>query len=218
MCDSLKFYTKQSLQYSRAEVQETILETLTNLSSVKSEIVVLHVIDLLLYFIMCPTSKHSLMAVNTFLTIEKKHKTKINDLYVKFRKEICQRIVELCAINQALINRTLHASLRKVGVLLGFFSTKDFVTQECEYLLSFMVPLLAIMPKVSELICEMAEMIEIELPQLLATKYGGIFLNIYLREPEHVYLKAMEYLERETGMPGPTLRKNNFRVRVFVVE
>lgn len=213
----MKSYTKQSLQYSKSELQENILETLTKLSTIKSDIIILHTMDLLLYFIMIPSSKHSLMAVNTVLTIEKTHKTKIKTFYSKFRKELCKTIAELCAINQALVNSTLHASLQKLGMLLGFFNTKDFVAQECEHLLRFLVPLLSTMPKVKELISEMADMVEVELPQLLAAKYGGIFLHTYLKEPEHVYNKTMEYLERETGMTGQMLRKNNFRVSILVL-
>lgn len=195
-----------------AELQETILETLCSLSSIESETLILHIIELALYFIMIPTSRHSLMSVQIFITIERKQKTKIKTFYGRFRKELCRTIAELCAINQALINRSLRASLQKIGVQLGFTSTKDFVAQECEYLLRILVPLIVEMPRVRILISEMANLIGIELPQFLASKYAGVFLHVYLNESEDVFKQAMTYLERETGMTGPVLRKTNLRV------
>lgn len=213
---TFKSHTKQSLQYSRFDLQETILQTLSNLTAIKSEMLLPHILDLLLYFVMIPTSKHALMAVNTCLTIEKKHKTKIKVLYTKFRKDLCKTIVELCAVNQALIGSSLQASLQKVGMMLGFFSTKDFVSQECEYMLPILVALSVTMPRVKELIREMADLVGLDVPQLLASKYGSVLLHIYLKEAEDVCKKAMLFLERETGMSGPVLRKNNFRVGFFI--
>lgn len=102
-------------------------------------------------------------------------------------------------------------------MLLGFSSTKDFVAQECEYLLRSLVPLTVKMPRVKDLISEIADMLEMELSQLLVSKYKGIFLHIYLTVPENVREQAIAYLEKETRMSGPVLRKNNFRVSFCLV-
>lgn len=210
--ECLKVHTKRSIQYKKVNLQYSILQTLESLIETKSETALLHNMNLLLYFIILPNSKHSLVAVDNFLTIEKRHKTKTKLLYLKFRKELCKTLADLCAINQALLNRPLQTSLQKVALLLEFFSTKDFVTEEWQYLLPYFVALLVKMPKVQGLIQEMAVMVGMSVSQLLASKYGYIFLYVYLKESEEVCKASLSYLERETGMSSAILRKNNFRV------
>lgn len=161
---------------------------------------------------MIPTSRHSLTAVNILSEIEMHHKTKMKIFYTQFRTELCKTIVQLCAANQILVNNTLLVSLKKVVVHFGYLNTKDFVAQECECMLRFLIPLVATMPRVKELIVEIADLVEMELSQLLISKYKGIFLYVYLEEPENVCNESMKYLERETGMSGSMLRKNNFRM------
>lgn len=78
------------------------------------------------------------------------------------------------------------------------------------------MPLTVKLPRVRELVNEMADMMEMDLAQLLVSKYKGVFLYVYLNVPDSVREEALAYLERETGMSGPVLRKNNFRVSFFV--
>lgn len=212
---SLKTHTKHSLQYKKKHIQESILQTLSNLSHIRNETLILHIMDLALYFIMIPTSKHSLTAINIFVTIEIEHKTKLKILFAQFRKELCKTIVEMAALNQTLNNSTLYASLQKIATQFGYTSTKDFVVQECDYLLRFLVPLIATLPRIRELINELADMVGMEVAQMLLAKFKGIFLHLYLSETEQVCQQAMVYLEKETGSSGSTLRKNNFKVSSF---
>lgn len=78
------------------------------------------------------------------------------------------------------------------------------------------MPLTVKLPNVKVLVNEMADMVEMDFAQLLVSKYKGVFLYVYLNAPESVREKALAFLERETGMSGPVLRKNNFRVSFFV--
>lgn len=201
------------MQHSHKELQEAILNALTNLSYIKFDTLILHIIDLLLFFLMIPTSKHCVKAAAIFARLEKTYKTKIRLVYLQFRKEFCKSIVQLAIINQTLTNGTFYESLRKVRGCLGFSSTKEFITQESEYLLRYLIPLLTTTPKVSVLINEIAGAAGMELPAYLSSVYSQVYMHIFLNEPEDVCKQAMAYLERETGITGgPTLQTNNFRV------
>lgn len=171
--------------------------------------------ELLLYFIMIPTSKYSLIAVNIITEMENKQQMKVKHLYLKFRRELCKSIVELCAINQGLMDSNLESSLEKVALVLGFSSPKDFVSRECHYLLPFLVPLVIKIPRVEVLIQEVASLVQLRESELLASKYGNIFLRIFLNEPDDVKKKSMNFLESVTGMSGAALRKRSFKVCIF---
>lgn len=203
---------KNSLQRSDKELQDTLIDTIYNISRVKIEILQLPVAKVLLYYIMIPTSNFNWIAINIFLELAKLHNLTTPFLYQKYKNELCKEIVELCAINQALVNWNLSQSLEKVSLLLDFFNCKDFVDQNSHYILSYLVPLVVIMPKVASLIEEVSNLIGVELPELLANKYGNIFLRGFLYETDSVFQKSMKYLEKVTGMSGPALRK---RSKVF---
>lgn len=203
---------KISLQFSNYSLQETVLQTLSEISTLQEELITVNVIKLLLYFIMIPTSKHSLLAVNIFIKMAKNYEEHGTILFQMYHQSIFKEIVELCAINQSLINYNLSNSLETISLVLGFFGTKDFITKQCDFLLPFFVVLVVKIPAVTTLIEEIATLVELELGELLATKYGNIFLHIFLNENDEIFEKTMKYLEDNTGLSGPVLRKRNFKI------
>lgn len=213
----LKKQVKKSLQYSNVALQETLTETLNKISLVKHENIPLPTMKLLLYIIMIPNSNYSWLAVNVFIELSKTHGVSNTVLYQKYKKELCKEIVELCAINQALVNNSLSASLERISLVLGFFSVKNFVMQDCHYLLPHLVPLVVNMPKVSCLIEEVSSLVELDLADLLASRYGNIFLQLFLYETDVIFNASMKYLENSTYLSGPVLRKRNFKVNTLFV-
>lgn len=115
-------------------------------------------------------------------------------------------------MNQALINADLARSLEKISLCLSYFGSKDFVTQECQVLLPFMVSLISTVPAVKRLIEQMAGMLDVSVPDLLTKRYGNVFLHVCLNESDEVRDEVMRYLEKTTKMSGPALRKRNFQV------
>ncbi|KAJ8944483.1 hypothetical protein NQ314_009467 [Rhamnusium bicolor] len=205
--------TKRSLQFSNSELQDTLLSAIEEISIVKHERITVELMKLLIYFIMIPTSRHSLIAVNKCFKISKRNYATTTSIYSQNKKELCEVIVHLCSVNQALINYTLTSSLEKVSLMLGFYSPKEFVTQESNYLLPFMVFKNVKMPAVNKLIQEMASLMDLDVSEMLSTKYGYIFIYIFLEEMNtNDFKQCMLYLEKTTGMSGPTLRKRNFRI------
>lgn len=203
---------KKSLQFSDFALQETLVETFNKISLVKHENIPLPIMKLLLYIIMIPTSKYSWLAVNIFIELSKTDGVSNATLYQKYKRELCKEIVELCAINQALINNPLSISLERVSLVLGYFGVKNFVTQDSHYLLPYLVPLVVNMPKVSYLIEEVSTLVELDLSDLLASRYGNIFLQLFLYETDVIFNASMKYLETSTDLSGPALRKRNFKV------
>lgn len=210
-------FTKISLQYSDREKQKSLLNAIENVSVIKSKTLTVYVMQLLLYFIMIPTSRHSLIAIDVFRNMANKEEKKTRLLYTEHRQQLCKSMVELCLVNQALINRDLSTSLEKISLCLWYFGSKDFVSQECQYLLPFMVSLIAKVPAVEQLIQEIAEMQQVLVSDLLARRYGNVFLHVCLNESNDVRNTAMAYLEKTTEMSGPALRKRNFQVFTRIV-
>lgn len=212
----LKIYTKKSLQSSNFDLQDTLLKTIRSISSIHLDDITLNVSHLLLYYIMIPTSKYSLVASNIFITMASNRNTTTNLIYLQYKRELSQIIVELCAINQALIDYNLSISLEKISLILGYFGPKDFVAQECRYLLPVFISLISKynMPKVEKLVHEIATFLDLDLSELLTTRYGNIFLQLFLNESDEVFKQSMKYVERNTGLNGNTLRKRNFQVRI----
>lgn len=179
------------------------------MNELKVKPITLEAIRMLLYFIMIPTSKYSAIAENYFLTLAKKHNTKPLLLYGKYRRDICRYVVDLCAINQALIRYNMSKSLESVSLVLGFLSAKDFLCKESSYLMPYLVALIVKMPEVLKLIEEVVELTDSD---LLANNYGGIFIYLFLNKTEKEFKDCMKYIESKTGLTASTLRKRNFKV------
>lgn len=204
---------KTSLQCSNYELQDTLLTTIESISQLKDvEGITLHVSQLLLYFIMIPTSKLSLIAVDTFISMAKYHNIATNLIYSQNKKEMCETIAELCAINQALTGMTLSSSLEKISLALGFFGSKDMAVQDCRHFLPFFVAIAVKMPEVKKLINEMVSFMDVDLSNIFVGLYGNIFVHVFLNESDEVCMKALGYVEKHTVHSGSILRKRNFQV------
>lgn len=215
---TLKKLTKLSLQNSDYELQKSLLRSIENVSDIQSEKLTLFVLELLLYFTMIPTSKYSFVATNIFKEMAEKRATKPRHLYMQNKTELCKIIAELCVVNQALVNADLATSLEKISLCFGYFGSKDFVSQECKFLLPFLVALVVEMPIVEELIKQMATMATTTVSELLIRRYGNVFLHVYLHKSDDVRDKVMRYLESTTKMNEPNLRKRSFQVRAVRVK
>ncbi|KAJ8938742.1 hypothetical protein NQ318_016037 [Aromia moschata] len=204
--------TKKSLQFTDVELQDTLLSTIEDVSRIKNEQITLELLKLLIYFVMVPTSRQSLIAVNACFEMAKRNDTTTTQIYSQNKKELCEVLAHLCYINQALINHTLCKSLEKTSLMLGFYSPKEFLVQESNYLLPFLVAKTVKAPAVTALIQEMANLMDFEVSEMLACKYGYIFIYIFLDVSNDDLKKCMLFLEKNTGMTGPSLRKRNFRI------
>ncbi|CAH0564186.1 unnamed protein product [Brassicogethes aeneus] len=206
----LKF-SKKSLQFSDLDLQETLLDTIDEISNIKTHYVQIESLKILLYFIIVPTSRLSLIAINKCFKIAEKRGETTKTIFSQNKREFCEVVAHLCCVNQALINSSLSSSLGKCSVMFGFCGPKDFVSQSLGYMLPFVVAKVVEFPKVARLIEEYAEMVDMDVAELLASKYGNIFLHVFLNDRDH-FEEISSYLERTTGSTGPALRKRNFRV------
>ncbi|KYB25791.1 Serine/threonine-protein kinase ATR-like Protein [Tribolium castaneum] len=200
---------KRSLQTSDFTLQETLLCTVEEICNVRCERTVLPTIRILIYFIMVPTSKHSLIAVNKFFKLAELHDTTPSQLYKQNKREMCELIAHLCIVNQTLVNYPLATSLCKISTTLESYGSKDFVTLECQHLLPFFVHKAIKSPLVGNLIEQMALLIDVGLTELLASIYGNIFLHVFLNGTKDDFKQSTLYLEKTTGLPSATLRKRN---------
>lgn len=179
---------------------------------VKSDQITAELMKILFYLIMVPTSKHYLIAINKCFSLAKVNDTSTMTIYGQNKKEFCDVIVHLCCVNQALIDYSLSVSLEKVSLMLGFYGSKDFVAQECNYLLPFFVSKIFGMPSVATLIQEVGGMMDMQISELLSCKYGYVFVHVFLEMKD--MKPCLRYLESTSGLTGPTLRKRNFRVSI----
>lgn len=203
--------SKKSLKVSNYNVQYDLLNIIDELTRIPSEIIVIEMMKILLYFIMIPTSKYSLIAINKCFNLARRNSTTTTSIYNQNKREYCEVIAKLCCVNEVLINYNLVTSLEKVSLMLGFYGSKEFVMHECNYLLPFFISNIVKIPTVTQLIEEMALLMQIELSEMLSCKYGYIFIHIFLEKIDE-FKQCMMYLERTSGLTGPTLRKKNFRV------
>lgn len=205
--------TKISLKSSDYNLQYHLLNIIDEITRIPSEEIFIEIMKILLYFIMIPTSKYSLIAINKCFTLARRNNTTTTSIYNQDKKSFCEVITRLCCINDVLINHNLVTSLEKVSLMLGFYGSKEFVMHECNYLLPFFISNIVKMPSVTKLIEEMALLMQLELSEMLSCKYGYIFIHILLENlPIDEFKQCMIYLEKSSGVTGPALRKKNFRV------
>jgi hypothetical protein len=209
---SLTKLTKRSLQQSDYKLQETILYTVQEICGTKCDNTVLPIVKILIYLIMVPTSKHSLIAVNKFFKLAETHNTTTTQIYKLYKQEICEIIAHLCVINQSLVDSSLTTSLCKISVTLEFYSSKDFVMRECQHLLPFFVSKVIKAPVVGKLIEQMALMVNSGVSALLARLYGSIFLTVFLNGTKDDFKCCTMYLEKNTGLSHSDLCKRNLWV------
>ncbi|KAK4874516.1 hypothetical protein RN001_013876 [Aquatica leii] len=208
----LENISKLSLQFSNFELQETVLETINQLSKVSFNVITRYVTQVLLYFIMIPTSKYLLIATDIFMEMANVQGINTNVIYLQYKKQLCQNIMKMCAINHALIDYNLLTSLENISLVLGFYGSKDFLMKETRNLLPTLISLIVTMPKIEKLVEEYASLLEISLSELVTTRYGYIFLHLFLNESEDTFKKLMNYIEKCTGCSGKSLRKKDFLV------
>lgn len=207
---------KKSLEQSNKELQNTLLDTIKEISRVKVEDVQFHVMKLLLYFIMIPTSYYNWIAINNFTELAKLHDVTTLILYKKHQSELCKHIINMCATNQTLINWNLNQSLENVSLLLEYFDCKDFINQNIHLVLSYLIRLVPKMPKVTKLVEEVSTIMNVELSELLMTKYDHIFVQLFLNENDIIFEQCTNYIEDLTKMNGTALKKRNFNVSISI--
>lgn len=161
----------------------------------KNEDIILYIAHILLYFIMIPTSKYSIMAANIFIDMAKEQTTSTTLIYSQNKKQLSETIIKLCVINQALINYNLTTSLEQISLILGYYGPTDFVTKESRYLLPILISMVPNQPKVGELLQELASLSQITLSNLVKNKYAYIFLYLFLHKPEDIFKRAINYVE-----------------------
>ncbi|KAB0793869.1 hypothetical protein PPYR_13489 [Photinus pyralis] len=208
----LQKYSEQSVHKSNYELQETLLTTISELSKLSLPITTRYVSQILLYFIMYPTSKHYLIALNIFMEMAHLQNTTTALIYAQHRQQLCSNIMKICAINLAVIGYSLSTSLERISTVLGFYGPKDFVMKESRSLLPVLISMIVIMPQVERLVEEFAKLEEMSVKDLLISKYGNIFLHIFLNETEDMFKRLMRYIEEKTGCSGRTLRKKDLLV------
>lgn len=203
---TLEKLTKKSLQYFDLDLQQSILEILRNVSKIKHKTLTKYVLQLLLYFMILPNTGQCYIAVSIFSKISEIHEATPSQIYSKFQHDLGKTVAELCVISHYVIGCDLTSSLEKVFQSFGYFSSRDFVCQECPNLLPYFVSLVVKMPKVDRLIREMAQIMEISVQDLVANHYGYVFLHVFFSENDGGK-KAMQYMEMITGNSGSELRK-----------
>lgn len=185
------------------------------ITRIQSQTIILEMMKVLFYFIMVPTSKYSLIAVNKCFTVARRHNTNTSSIYNHNKKEYCEVIAHLCCVNKVLINYSLNTSLEKVSPMFEFHGSKEFLIQESNNLLPYLIAKIVKMPVVTKLVEEVALLIDTDLSEMLTQKYGYIFIHIFLENlPSEEFKQCMMYLEKTSGVSGPALRKRNFRVRI----
>lgn len=204
--------TKKSIKYSKFELQDTLLTTIRSIIELKYKNTVLPLFQIILYFIMVPTSKYIPIAINRLYYLAEVHNKTPLQIYVTHTKAICDTLIHLCVVNQIAVKYRMSMSLKKISTIFGL-AVKDFVTRECQYLLPLLISKIKTIPNVDKLIEEMATIMDTEVPELLASKYGYIFIQTFLnQEISGVYKAVMLYVEKTTGLSGENLRRKNFRV------
>lgn len=204
--------TKNSLKLSDSELQNTLLSTVDELSLVKDDVIVLPLMEMLIHFIMVPTCRYPLIAVNKLFVLAENRNTNTELLYLQYKKQLCVLIVNLCVINYTAFKYDLGKSLSKISLVLGYNGTKDFVNQSCHYLLPYFTVKTIHVPSFACLTKEVARFLDSEISELLANKYGTIFLHVFLNESQEDADWCLLYLETTTGRSGAVLRKRNFKV------
>ncbi|XP_060518372.1 serine/threonine-protein kinase ATR isoform X2 [Cylas formicarius] len=211
--DVLMRLLKKSLQYSDYELQLSLILTIDELGAVDMDWIKLECLKILLYAVMVPSSIHYLIAINKCLKLSKKDDSGKMILYRQHPEELCERIIHLCYVNLYLVDYSFRDSLVRVSIMLGFDGVGDFVSKESIYLLPYLVVKSVKYSKVSSLISEMAQIMEVEISELLSRKYGNIFLHVFLGDMDKAQSKkCMLYLEKATALSGPKLRKMNIKV------
>ncbi|ERL94616.1 hypothetical protein D910_11893 [Dendroctonus ponderosae] len=205
--------SKRSLQFSEFELQDTLLDTISEISRIEHESIKLQCMKILLYFVMVPTSFQSFIAVNRCVGLSKNDSAGHLLVYKHHSDTLCEVIVHLCYSNQYIIKASLQESLVKVSAMLGFDGVKDFVAKEVNKLLPFLVAKTVKNNNVRKLIEEMASIISVDVSDMLITNYGHIFLYLFLGDVDRAdSKKCLNYLEATTKLSGPKLRKLNFKV------
>ncbi|KAF5293803.1 hypothetical protein FQA39_LY03288 [Lamprigera yunnana] len=208
----LKNFTKVSLENSDVDLQYTLLETIGKFSNISFPSITENMTQILLYYIMIPTSFYPLIATNIFCQLAKSENISTSILYQQYKKQLNPNIMKMCVVNQALIDYSLVTSLEKICVVFGFYSSKDFILKENRHLVPILFPLMVEMPKVEKLLIELSTLLEISLSELLTSRYGHIFIHLFLNEPEGTYQKLTKYIEKTSGKSGKMLRKKDLLI------
>ncbi|XP_030746712.1 serine/threonine-protein kinase ATR-like isoform X2 [Sitophilus oryzae] len=213
VCSTLLKLTKKSLKYSDYDLQNTVLQTVTELADIEVDSIKLECMKIFLYFIMIPTSSQTYIAINKCMNLSKRDSLGRMQLYRHNIKTLCDVIAHLCSVNQQLVQSSLQESLFKISVVLGYDGVKEYLKREAENLLPFLVAKILKNSNIPKLIIEMASIVEAEVSELLSLNYGNIFLHLYLGDMDEKQSRECSmFVEKLTGVTGRKLRKRNFKV------
>lgn len=210
--DDLMAVTRQSIFKTDYDLQETAFETLEKVCKIENSDILVASVNMLVLLIMAANSKQSLLAVEAFNSLTKRHNTTTSNLYKTHKQEMCRRIMNLCTFNLSIADWDLFNSLGRISLVLGFFGTKDFLVKELPHLLPHLIVLVLNRPSANKLLIELLAITDQHISDVLRTYYSNIFLHIFLEENEETFKSTMKYLEANASMSGSSLRKRNFKV------
>ncbi|XP_069694965.1 serine/threonine-protein kinase ATR isoform X2 [Periplaneta americana] len=202
----------ESLMKRNRELQHTIILALRSLGRVPLDCVLMPTFTNLLLLIAHPASLVLHVGMMSVGEIAEAHNVSPYDIYIRFKKEMCEVLVNIALLNHSLGGLQFGTSLQHVVRALGFSSCSDFLQKDSHHLLPFLVPAMLKLPGAVKLLDDIGKFMMIEPKVLIEESFQYIYPHVYLYETEEILVSCLEYMERFTGIKIKDLKRRSFKV------
>ncbi|KMQ96860.1 serine threonine-protein kinase atr-like protein [Lasius niger] len=220
--DLCQYVLNTALSSTKVEIQEAfanVLGQVACISSGKGRIisVPLHlterrILDVFLITILHPNSLPTAVAsaVVTYQDIANFLNVSPKALYIRYRKDFLELIMKSAVNNYIYYAYNMATTVHRVAKCIGYEGSRQLLRKDGHYAICFLIALIVEVPKASALLDDIAELINMDIKQMLEEYfpyiYSYAFLNIPLRIAECLRLitnitkTSLEFLTKQSFM------------------
>ncbi|XP_011329801.1 serine/threonine-protein kinase ATR isoform X3 [Ooceraea biroi] len=201
-----------ALGTSNYSLHDTLLVTAKNFVCVPLHLTERRILNAFLITILHPNSSPVAVASATvafqdvadFLDISPKV------LYVRYRKNFLQIIMERAVSNYISFSYNIATTVHRVAKCIGYEGSRQLLRKDGHYAICFLIACIVDEPKAHELFYDIAELISMDVKQMLEEYFPYICSHAFLGTSVRVTTETLKLVMKLTGFSLAQLTKQSF--------
>ncbi|KAL0107168.1 hypothetical protein PUN28_015590 [Cardiocondyla obscurior] len=201
-----------ALKTSNHSLHDTLLITAKNFVCVPLYLTERRILHVFLITITHPNSSHAAMASATatyrdvadFLNVSPKA------LYVRYRKDFLKLLMKCAVSNYITFSYNMATTVHRVAKCIGYEGSRQLLSKDGHYAVCFLIATIVEMPKATPLLYDIAELIHMDIKQMLQEYFSYICSYAFLETPLRITTECLKLVTKITEVSLAFLTRQSF--------
>ncbi|KAG5348071.1 ATR kinase, partial [Acromyrmex charruanus] len=201
-----------ALNTSNHSLHDTLLATAKNFVCVPLHLTERRILDVFIITITHPNSSHAAVASATaayrdvadFLNVSPK------TLYIRYRKDFLKLLMKRAVSNYINFSYNMATTVHRVAKCIGYEGSRQLLSKDGHYAVSFLIAIIVEMPQANVLLYDVAELIRMDIKQMLQEYFPYIYSYTFLETPLRITTECLKLVTKITETNLGFLTKQSF--------